>query len=297
MRIFFAGTLFFALAALGFAGNPPPMTVKDISLMLRSGYSSDAVEREVAARHFTGTLDAAGEKNLAQAGASPALVNGLKSGAFAVPASQQASVQAELAAKAQARARQMEESRKLNTLYQARLAQTRNAPPADAATKPTAITSLVKGDLMTSRNGVLRPYLDADFEKKKLIGLYFSAHWCPPCRKFTPDLVAYYNKNAAAHPEFEIVFVSFDKSAAAVEGYMQDLQMPWPAVGFDKVSRNEALKKYAGASIPCLVVVDENGKVVFDTYAGTNYRGPEAVLGDLDQLFAGKGPGQIAQVR
>jgi nucleoredoxin len=297
MRIFVAGTLFFALVALNFAGNLSPMTIRDVSLMLRSGYSSDAVEREVAARHFIGTLDAAGEKNLAQAGASPALVSGLKSGAFAVPASQQAAVQAELAAKAQSRARQSEESRKLDTLYQARLAQTRNAAPADAATKTTAIASLVKGDLMTSRNGVLRPYLDAEFEKKKLIGLYFSAHWCPPCRKFTPNLVAYYNKNAAAHPEFEIVFVSFDKSAAAMEGYMRDMQMPWPAVGFDKVSGNEALKKYAGASIPCLVVVDENGKVVFDTYAGTNYRGPEAVLGDLDQFFAGKGPSQIAQVR
>ena len=297
MRIFFAGTLLIALAVLGFAGSLPPMTVKDISLMLRSGYSSDAVEREVAARHFTGTLDAAGEKNLAQAGASPALVNGLKSGAFAVPASQQASVQAELAAKAQARARQIEESRKLNTLYQARLAQTRNMAPADAATKATAIASVVKGDLMTSRNGVLRPYLDAEFEKKKLIGLYFSAHWCGPCRKFTPNLVAYYNKNAAAHPEFEILFVSFDKSAAAMEGYMRELQMPWPAVGFDKVSGNEALKKYAGASIPCLVVVDETGKVIFDSYAGENYRGPEAVLGDLDQFFAGKGPSRVAQVR
>lgn len=296
MRLFIAGTLFFALVAVGFTAALPPMTVKDISLMLRSGYSSDAVEREVAARHFLGTLDASGEKNLAQAGASPALVNGLKSGAFAVPASELGAVQAEAAAKAQARARQLEESRKLDTLYQARLAQTRNAPAAEAPTKTATIASLVKGDLINSRNGLLRPYLDSEFEKKKLIGLYFSAHWCAPCRKFTPNLVAYYNKNAAAHPEFEILFVSFDKSASAMEGYMRDLQMPWPALGFDKAPGNEALKKYAGASIPCLVVVDENGKVVFDTYAGKNYRGPEAVLSDLDQYFAGKGPSQVAQV-
>jgi len=297
MRIFFAGTLLIALAALGLAGNLPPMTVKDISLMLRSGYSSEAVECEVAARHFAGTLDATAEKNLAEAGASPALVNALKSGVFAIPAEQEAAVQADLAAKAQGRARQVEESRKLDTLYQARLAQTRNAAPADAATKTTAIASLVKGDLINSRNGLLRPYLDSEFEKKKLIGLYFSAHWCAPCRKFTPNLAAYYNKNAAAHPEFEILLVSFDKSAAAMEGSMRDLQMPWPALGFDKASGNEALKKYAGASIPCLVVVDENGKVVFDTYAGKNYRGPEAVLADLDQFFAGKSPSQVAQVR
>jgi nucleoredoxin len=297
MRLFLATAILFALAALGVADPLPPMTVKDISLMLRSGYSSKAVEREVAARHFIGTFDAAAEKNLALAGASPALVSGLKSGAFAVPAADLAAVQAELAAKAQGRARQLEESRRLDTLHQARLAQTRNALPADTASKATAIASLIKGDLISSRNGLLRPYLDAEFEKKKLIGLYFSAHWCGPCRAFTPNLVAYYNRTVATHPEFEVVFVSFDKSAAAMEGYMRDLQMPWPAVGFEKVSGNEALKKYAGSSIPCLVVVDETGKVIFDSYAGKNYRGPEAVLNDLDQFFAGKSSSQVAQVR
>jgi nucleoredoxin len=285
------------LVSFGVAGNLPPLSFKDISLMLRSGYSSDAVQREVTARHFIGTLDAAGEKNLVQAGASPALIGGLKSGAFAVPASELAAVQADLAAKTQRRAAELEESRKLNTLYQARLAQTQNAAPPNGVAPAGNIAALVKGGLVTSRNGVLRPYLDGEFEKKKLIALYHSAFWCPPCRKFTPQLVAFYNKIAAAHPEFEIVFVSNDKSANAMESYMRDDQMPWPALSFDKVSGNAGLMKYFGESIPCLVVVDENGKVVFDTYVGKNYRGPEAVLADLDQLFAGKGPTQVAQAR
>jgi nucleoredoxin len=182
-------------------------------------------------------------------------------------------------------------------LYQAQLAQKHNAPLPTSAAKTSPIASLVKGDLINSRNGVLHPYLDVEFEKKKLIALYFSAHWCAPCRKFTPNLVAYYNKNAAAHPEFEVLLVSDDKSAAAMEGYMREEQMPWPAVTFDKIAGNEALRKYAGAAIPCLVVVDDTGKVIFDTYAGQNYRGPEAVLTELDQLFASKGPGQVAQAR
>jgi nucleoredoxin len=118
-----------------------------------------------------------------------------------------------------------------------------------------------------------------------LIGLYFSAHWCPPCRKFTPELVAFYNKNAATHPEFEIVFVSSDKSPAAMEGYMRDMQMPWAAVTFDKIRGKDGLRKYAGSGIPCLVVVDADGKVLSDSYAGTTYRGPAAVLADLDRLF------------
>src|SRR6266849_7468987 len=92
-------------------------------------------------------------------------------------------------------------------------------------------------------------------EKKKLIALYFSAHWCAPCRKFTPELVEYYNRVATQHPEFEIVFVSFDKSQFAMETYMREANMPWPAVDFPKIGGKEAIRKYAGDGIPCLVLV------------------------------------------
>jgi nucleoredoxin len=295
MRFSFVPGLLLAVASFVFARNLAPLTSKEVSLMLRSGYSSDAVEREIATRHFLGTLDAAGEKSLAQAGASPALIAKLKAGAFAVPATEVTAVKTELAAKEQRRAAALEESRKLDTLYQAQVAEKRNAPGANSGGQPGSIASVVKGELVTSRNGVLRPYADADFEKKKVIGLYWSAQWCGPCREFTPKLVAYYNKVVATHPEFEIVFVSDDKTAPQMERYMREDQMPWPALNFDKGVGNAALKKYFGKSIPCLVIVDETGKVIADTYSGTNYRGPEAVLADLDQVFAGKNPAQVAQ--
>ena len=28
--------------------------------------------------------------------------------------------------------------------------------------------------------------------KDKVVGIYFSAHWCPPCRSFTPELIKTY---------------------------------------------------------------------------------------------------------
>ena len=28
---------------------------------------------------------------------------------------------------------------------------------------------------------------------KSAVGIYFSAHWCPPCRSFTPKLIESYN--------------------------------------------------------------------------------------------------------
>ena len=38
--------------------------------------------------------------------------------------------------------------------------------------------------------------------------LYFSAHWCPPCRKFTPQLVAFFSRR---YPE--VVVVPWTKEA------------------------------------------------------------------------------------
>ena len=37
---------------------------------------------------------------------------------------------------------------------------------------------------------------DEVLKDKKIIGYYFSAHWCPPCRNFTPILSDFYNVSA-----------------------------------------------------------------------------------------------------
>ena len=47
---------------------------------------------------------------------------------------------------------------------------------------------------------------------KKYKLLYFSAHWCPPCRGFTPELAKTYAKLKADGKDFELVFISSDRS-------------------------------------------------------------------------------------
>ena len=51
---------------------------------------------------------------------------------------------------------------------------------------------------------------------KKVIALYFSAHWCPPCRGFTPMLGEFYDDVKANGGEMEIVFISSDKDQVGV---------------------------------------------------------------------------------
>ena len=295
MRRGLTGVFFFSVVFISCAAQPP-LTVKDVSLMLRAGYSSSAVLQELSARHFADALDSAKETMLTQAGATPELINAIKSRSYSVSPEQAAAAKTQLAAEAKQRAAQAEESRKFNTLYQSQLARQRASARPSASTG-NFIQAFVKGDLISWHNGGLVRFDDEALEKKKMIALYFSAHWCPPCRKFTPQLVEYYNRVAPQHPEFEIIFVSFDRSQFAMETYMREANMPWPAIDFAKVPGKEAIRKYAGEGIPCLVLVDASGKVIFDSFAGKEYLGPAKVLADLDLIFAGASSTQVAAGR
>ena len=273
-----------------------PLTIKEISLMLRSGYSSNAIMQELAIRYFAEKLDVEKEKTLFQAGASAELITALKSGKYSLSSEQMTIAQQQIADQTKRRAAEAARSRQFDSLYQNQMARERAAARPQAP-NANALRELVKGDLVSLRNGALGHFDDEELEKKKLIALYFSAHWCAPCRKFTPELVEYYNRVATQHPEFEIVFVSFDKSQFAMETYMREANMPWPAIDFPKLEGKDAIRKYAGDGIPCLVLVDATGKVISSTYAGAQYLGPAKVLGDLDAIFAGRVLNNVAQNR
>ncbi|XP_028801769.1 probable nucleoredoxin 1 isoform X1 [Neltuma alba] len=95
--------------------------------------------------------------------------------------------------------------------------------------------------------------------KGKRVGLYFSASWCPPCRRFTPTLVELYNE-ISAKGDFEIIFVSADKDEDAFKGYFS--KMPWLAIPFsDSDARSHLNELFEVQGIPYLVILDENGKV------------------------------------
>ena len=285
--------VFLAISPLTLQARSLPLTVNEVSLMLRSGYNSETIKQDLSKRHFGDTIDAKTESQLFKAGASVELVADLKNGKYSISAEEAAQAKEEMAMQAQRRAQQAEESRKFNTLYQDQLARDRAA--AMKSFQASNITyDYLKGSLVrVTPNGLMRAD-DEAIGRKKLIAYYFSAHWCAPCRKFTPQLVDYYNRVASEHPEFEIVFFSMDKSATDMEQYMRTSNMPWPAIAYDKLKEKELLSKAAGSGIPSLVLVDSSSKLLSRSFDGAKYLGPEKVLADLDAIFAGKQPGPIA---
>jgi nucleoredoxin len=99
-------------------------------------------------------------------------------------------------------------------------------------------------------------------EGKELVAVYFSAHWCPPCRAFTPKLVEAYTQWRKDGKPIALVFVSSDRSAEAMQGYMKEVKMPWLAVPFRAAPGQALAAKHNIRGIPSLLVFNAQGELV-----------------------------------
>jgi len=98
--------------------------------------------------------------------------------------------------------------------------------------------------------------------KGKHIGLYFSAHWCPPCRAFTPALVKFRNDNVGNN--FEVVFVSMDKSKGEKKKYIKEMEMKWLTVPGAGTREADSLARRfgTGGRLPMLIILAPDGSLV-----------------------------------
>merc|ERR1712039_667562 len=78
--------------------------------------------------------------------------------------------------------------------------------------------SLIKAD------GTKKPSSEA-LAGKDIILIYFSAHWCPPCRGFTPILKDFYEE--VKDDGVELIFVSSDRSKSDMISYMKESHGDW----------------------------------------------------------------------
>ncbi|KAI0229618.1 Nucleoredoxin [Lamellibrachia satsuma] len=133
----------------------------------------------------------------------------------------------------------------------------------DVASTPQAIKNMeaLLGNQLVNGNG---DEVATSSLVDKVVGLYFSAHWCPPCRAFTPSLVDFYKKlkSSPRGDQFEIIFVSFDRSEGNFKSYFAD--MPWLAVPYNEQEvRESAGANFSVSGIPSLIFVNgRTGEVV-----------------------------------
>ncbi|KAK3416834.1 hypothetical protein EUGRSUZ_H02589 [Eucalyptus grandis] len=118
---------------------------------------------------------------------------------------------------------------------------------------------LVSGDrdFVIGKEGTKIPVLDL---VGKTVLLYFSAHWCPPCRDFLPVLTEAYEKIKAKNNAFELIFISSDKDQAAFDNYYA--QMPWLALPFGDERKKSLNRKFKVDGIPTLIAIGPTGRTL-----------------------------------
>ncbi|XP_023931876.1 nucleoredoxin-like protein 2 [Lingula anatina] len=96
----------------------------------------------------------------------------------------------------------------------------------------------------------------------RVVGLYFSAHWCPPCRMFTPKLAEIYAELKRRNAPFEVVYLSCDQSEDQMQMYMKESHGDWLALPFGNPLIEELKTKYKVNAVPKLIILKPDGEVV-----------------------------------
>jgi nucleoredoxin len=143
--------------------------------------------------------------------------------------------------------------------------------------------ALIGNEILT-KSGEVVPTATA-LANKKVIGLYFSGHYCPPCRKFTPLLDIVFEEINERTKDVEIVFVSSDKEVAKFDEYYAE--MPWVAVPYAKREiKTDLCEKFGVKTVPTLIFFNEKGEVIERegrNFVQENAQDVDAILAHLHQ--------------
>merc|ERR1712154_12894 len=131
-------------------------------------------------------------------------------------------------------------------------------------------TQLIKKDKSTVAGS------EALAGKKKVL-VYFSAHWCPPCRMFTPMLKEAYADDLKA-ANVEVVFVSCDKGPDEAFNYFSNDHGDWLLVPHGSQEGGELQKLCGVSGIPMLAMFNEDGSL--NTKEARNF----IASGNLDKI-------------
>lgn len=122
----------------------------------------------------------------------------------------------------------------------------------------TAIGAIAPDLAFKDPSGNIRRLSDL---RGKVVLLDFWASWCGPCRRESPNVRNVYNKYHDLG--FDIFSVSLDRDANSWKKAIQDDQLVWPNHVSDlKYWSSEAAAIYGVRSIPCMFLLDREGRIV-----------------------------------
>jgi nucleoredoxin len=118
-------------------------------------------------------------------------------------------------------------------------------------------------------------------EAPKYFVFYRGAGWCGPCRQFSPSLVKFYKEMKPKHSNFEVYFISGDKTPAEMKSYAKEAGFNWASVPQARQPQMQIVIRLFTNLIPQLVVTDRQGTVLIDS---ANTGGPQNALKQFDAL-------------
>jgi len=118
---------------------------------------------------------------------------------------------------------------------------------------------IVKGINVVKADESTKP-IDKILSEKDIVLVYFSAHWCPPCRMFTPLLKKFYEEHV--EKGIEVIFVSWDESSEEMFSYMKESHGDWYALEHESKVGKKLKKKFKVDGIPTLVALKADGTVI-----------------------------------
>jgi nucleoredoxin len=116
----------------------------------------------------------------------------------------------------------------------------------------------------------------------KYFAFYRGAGWCGPCRQFSPSLVKFYKETKPKNANFEVYFISGDKTPAEMKGYAKEAGFSWASVPQARQPQMQIVNRLFTNLIPQFVVTDRAGTVLIDS-AKTG--GPAVALRQFEALL------------
>lgn len=255
-----------------------PMTFKELEFLVRQQTPEDEIVQEVAQRRLVAPIDEQIAAALTRSGATAGLLARLRQPKMLLsPEESRTEFQRQTAQEALAKKTAAENAAAHRELEK------RKRQFSATLGSIGAVRQMLDGKLVRMVGDELKPFDARELEKVRLFAFYYSAMWCGPCRKFTPELVAGYQRLKAKYPEFEVIFVSADRDEFNMREYMRTHKMPWPAVRLG--AADAAIKNFAGESIPWLVAVSDRGQPLTTNGVDKKYLAPGEVLRGIEYLL------------